>query len=80
MPSFNADNDTVTMAGFSSGAGKTVNMHVIYSDRIKGVGLICGGWFQQGAVSVAYYENLGLIPSSWNLFKSPVYIQSGLND
>jgi hypothetical protein len=43
LPSFNADNDTVTMAGFSSGAGKTANMHVIYSDRIKGVGIICGG-------------------------------------
>ena len=43
LPSFNADNNTLTMSGFSSGAFETAGMHVIYSDRIKGVGIICGG-------------------------------------
>ena len=43
LPSLNADNDSVTMSGFSSGAFATATMHVIYSDRIKGAGIICGG-------------------------------------
>jgi len=55
----NADNDTVTISEFSSGAFATATMHVIYSNRIKGVGIKFWGLFLYGAVSAAYFENLG---------------------
>ena len=43
LPPMNADADTITFSGFSSGAFMSTNMHVIYSDTIKGVGLTSGG-------------------------------------
>lgn len=33
------------MSGFSGGSFMTTNMHVIFSDTIKGVGLFSGGPF-----------------------------------
>ena len=43
LPSMNAHADTITFSGFSSGSFMSTNMHVIYSDIIKGVGLTSGG-------------------------------------
>ena len=43
LPAFNIDPATITMSGFSSGSYMSANMHVVFSDLIKGVGLIAGG-------------------------------------
>lgn len=37
-----ADSDSVTVAGFSSGSSISMFMHVIYSESIKGAGLVAG--------------------------------------
>ena len=37
-----ARNDTITCSGYSSGSMMCTNLHVIYSDVIKGAGLFCG--------------------------------------
>jgi poly(3-hydroxybutyrate) depolymerase len=45
--------DSVTVSGFSSGAGMASSMHVIYSDTFKGAGILSGGNF---AGFLDYYE------------------------
>ena len=39
---FGADPDTITISGFSNGGRNSVMMSYVYSEQIKGVGLICG--------------------------------------
>ena len=43
LPKLSINPDTITMSGMSSGSFMTNNLHVIYSDVIKGVGLVVGG-------------------------------------
>ena len=47
------DADSITVSGFSSGAGMASAMHVIHSDTFKGVGILAGGSFT-GMLN--YYE------------------------
>ncbi len=39
------DPNTITISGFQSGSSMATNMHVIYSNWIKGAGLVAGGPF-----------------------------------
>ena len=57
MPSLNRDNETVKLSGFYTRGGKTYKIHAIYLHRIKGIVIICGGNFQMGNASVAFYES-----------------------
>ena len=43
LPPLGGDMDTVTFAGHSSGACMSHQMHIVYSEMIKGVGLHAGG-------------------------------------
>ena len=43
LPPMGANPDTITSSGFSSGAYMSSFIHVIMSEKIKGVGLIMGG-------------------------------------
>ena len=38
-----AESDSITISGFSGGCTAAANMHTIFSDTIKGAGLIAGG-------------------------------------
>ena len=42
LPSYGCDSDSVTLSGVSGGSSVSTQMHTIYSDDIKGVGLIIG--------------------------------------
>jgi len=43
LPSFGAESFSVTISGFSGGSYLATQIDVIYSDLIKGVGMIEGG-------------------------------------
>ena len=43
LPALGGQTTSVTMSGYSGGSFMSANLHTIYSDTIKGVGLICGG-------------------------------------
>ena len=43
LPSFGAEADTITISGFSGGSATSTNLQTIYSDTIKGAGLLNGG-------------------------------------
>ena len=43
LPALGASQEGVTVSGLSSGAYMAVQMHVAYSSRIKGAGLVAGG-------------------------------------
>lgn len=43
LPALGANPDTITASGFSSGSYMSTHLHVIFSDIIKGVGLLNGG-------------------------------------
>lgn len=45
LPALNADLSQVTVSGLSSGAFMAHQIHVAYSDRIKGAGMMAGGPF-----------------------------------
>ena len=45
LPALCANPATVTVSGFSAGAFMASQMHFIFSDMIKGAGLISGGPF-----------------------------------
>ena len=38
-----AQDDTITISGFSGGSSLAADMHTIYSKTIKGAGLVSGG-------------------------------------
>ena len=43
LPSLNINGNQVTVSGLSSGAFMAVQMHVAFSDRIQGAGVVAGG-------------------------------------
>ena len=43
LPAFGAEEFSITISGFSGGSFQSTNVDVIFSDVIKGVGLISGG-------------------------------------
>jgi len=43
LPNLGGDADTLTMSGFSSGSFTSTLQTIIHSEKIKGVGLYCGG-------------------------------------
>ena len=43
LPAMGGEPDSITISGFSGGSYTASQLHVIYSDLIKGSGLICGG-------------------------------------
>ena len=45
LPSLGVRTNTITVSGFSAGAFMASHLHLIYSDVIKGCGLISGGAF-----------------------------------
>ena len=45
--SMGADSNQVTFSGFSSGSWMSHQLHIVYSDTIKGVGLYEGGPYGQ---------------------------------
>jgi hypothetical protein len=53
LPPLGGDMDTVTFSGFSSGSYMAHQMHIVYSDMIKGVGLHAGGPYGQHFTSNA---------------------------
>ena len=50
LPALGANPDTVTFAGQSSGSYMTNQMQVIYSERIKGAGMMAGGPYMVGSI------------------------------
>lgn len=54
LPSLSGNPDTITVSGFSAGSFMAMQMHVIYSDTIKGAGLVGGGPF---GVPLKTYDN-----------------------
>lgn len=56
-------------------------LHVVYSEMIKGVGLHAGGPFlDDELLKVKDLEQRGLIDPLSNLEDAPVFISSGSND
>ena len=53
LPTMAADAETITVSGFSSGAGMAGAMHVIYSDTFKGAGILAGSSYMG---FLDYYE------------------------
>lgn len=43
MPAMGGDIDSITVSGISGGSFAATQLHTIYSDTIKGAGLIIGG-------------------------------------
>jgi len=85
-----AEQDSVTVSGFSSGSSIAMLMHVIYSDSIQGAGLIAGTPYGFG-VGTDEFPNIAddssiyietakdkasksLIDPTSNLASKPVYI------
>ena len=50
LPALGANPDTITFAGQSSGSYMTNQMQVIYSETIKGAGMMAGGPYMVGAI------------------------------
>ena len=50
LPALGCNPDTITMAGQSSGSYMTNHLTVIYSDRIKGSGMMEGGPYHDGLI------------------------------
>ena len=89
LPAMGALPDAVTVSGISGGSYAASQFHVIYSDLVKGAGLIIGGSYgdkpHEGETSYAEegielaneYAAEGLIDPLSNLENDPVYIFSG---
>ena len=45
MPGFGVDPETIVVGGFGNGASMAHQLHIIFSNTIKGAGLISGGAF-----------------------------------
>ncbi len=45
LPALGGNRDDITISGYSAGSYTAANMHTVFSDRIKGVGLIAGGCY-----------------------------------
>ena len=67
LPSMGADTDTITVSGFSSGAGMASAMHVIYSDTFKGVGVLAGSSY---IGMLDYYEPYKSSDGSWESLRN----------
>lgn len=87
------ESDSVTISGISGGSYAATQLHVIYSDTIKGAGLIIGGPFgddnasggtdntaSDGISKADAYYSQGKIDNPTNLENDPVYIFSGADD
>ena len=90
LPAMGGETDTVTISGVSGGSFTAVQMHTIYSDTIKGSGLIIGGAYgtdpsdkenaNMGTEAVAranQYWADNLIDDPANLNGDPVFIYGG---
>lgn len=84
-------NNSVTISGVSGGGYTANQMHVVYSDLIKGAGYAISGsygdnyyvreGFAAEGIQKAYkYESEGLIDDLANLENDSVFIFSGLLD
>lgn len=91
MPPLGADPAEVTVSGFSSGAIMAHNLHLIYSDTIKGGAFYEGGsygtFFSDPEHSMEVWkdkipeaEKNGWIDPTKNLEGHPVMIISGADD
>ena len=91
LPSMGADPDYVTFSGFSSGSWMSHQLHIVYSDTIKGVGLYEGGPYGSSFLdfdgTLESWKELttkastaGSIADTANIKNSPVMIVSGSND
>jgi len=45
LPPLDIDPSSIVFAGFSSGSYMSMQMHIVHSETIKGVGLMAGGAF-----------------------------------
>ena len=45
LPSLSGNPNTITVSGFSAGSFMAMQLHVIFSEKIKGAGLVGGGPF-----------------------------------
>lgn len=82
LPALGGQTSSVTLSGFSGGSFTATNMHIIYSDLIKGVGLVAGGPYTiynaaDGIAKANEMNSQGKINSLSNLNGQPVYIYSG---
>ena len=50
LPALGADATSITMSGYSSGSYMANTMHMIYSEKVKGVAMACGGPYGFGWV------------------------------
>ena len=59
LPSLGADPSSVVFAGFSSGSFMSHQLHITFSETIKGVGLMAGGPY--------YSKSFGVLtlPKNW---------------
>jgi poly(3-hydroxybutyrate) depolymerase len=48
LPSFGGDSGYTTVSGWSGGSHMATNLHVIYSETIKGIGIVNGGPYAIG--------------------------------
>ena len=57
LPSFNVEDFSITVSGYSGGSYMATQIDVIYSDLIKGVGLFSGGTYGGEFVIFDPYSN-----------------------
>ena len=55
LPPLAADPDSITISGFSGGGSMATIMHTVYSDTIKGAGLIASGPYGDKHWSADHY-------------------------
>ena len=90
LPPLQAENDTVTISGFSGGSSMTVLMSVLYPERFAGFGPMHGGipfggrgnsvTVADSIALVAEREAAGLAGPVAALQNKPVWIFSGAED
>ena len=92
LPSFGAEDFSVTLSGFGTGATQALITTVANSATISGVGLIGGvsygdnnaipnkNFLNQSFAIAAQEEALGEIDPLFNLYRHSVYLQSGIHN
>lgn len=72
--------DAITVSGLSSGAFMALQLHIIYSNRIKGAGVIAGGPYRcaEGIYQGSYFDPSGLYtPTTVCTNTNPLYPFAG---
>jgi poly(3-hydroxybutyrate) depolymerase len=75
LPALHAARDGITASGVSSGGYMAVQLHVAYSSRIAGIGVIAGGpyYCAQGSLFTALYNCMQ--PGTWTPVTAPALLK-----